>query len=1012
MTLKLQFKAMLAALPVAVRLAAKLDSKVAAYIKERSYVAQIVTRNRKAGRTFRVSDGRIRGSADLSVKPDVTIEFDNVERAVAFMKPPADWLARISAGKNFQVVVTGPDEEAYHFMQLLAAVNRIGWTAGTQMPDGTRRFTTMTNGGPCFVFVKDDKIIRVTPIDLAPEDGSTWSIEARGKTFTPPRKATVSPHALNWKSIVYSPERILYPMKRVDFDPQGERNPQTRGTAGYVRISWDEATQIVTDEIKRVKLKYGPAAITFNHPSHHTWGNVGYWLSAMFRFANAIGHTKVNHNPDSWEGWYWGATHHWGNTLRLGGGEPYGTVEDLLKEAKMVVFWSSDPEATGGIYGGQEGSVRRLWLKELGIPVVHIDPFFNHTAGFVGGTWIAPRPGTDTAMALAIAQVWMTEGLYDKKFVETKTHGFDEWRAYVMGETDGVPKTPEWQAGETGVPAHTVRGLARKWGKKKTYLGAGGLGNVLGGACRSPTGQQWARSMVCLIAMQGLGRPGVNLGNLQWSTPVDHTFWFPGYAEGGISGDLVNTAQPLMLYQRMPHLVSLNSVAAPQIPRLLLPEAIMGEEVEGRPRDGRSIEGQFNRMRYPAPGHSGVHLMYKYGGSNFGTGPDSNRYADMYRSDNLEFVVNQSIWMEGDAKFADVILPACTSMERWDISEWAASGGYLPHCQTQLNHRVITLQHKCIEPLGESKSDYNIFLELSKKLGLSLYYSEGMSELDWVRRMFDASDLPSKISWRKFLRKGYYVVPAPEDAERTAVANRWYYEGRKKDVPEPIPLPSEYRQEYLNGLQTPTGKFEFACETLRRFAPDDQERPPILKYNPSWEGHRSEGAGKHPLQLISPHPRYSFHTQGDGKDSFLNDLAEHRVLVDGFYYLILRINAEDAAARGITRDALVRVYNDRGSVICAARPTERLRRGVVHGYESSARYDPIGVPGKSADRGGSLNQLTSKRNQTSTVHSLAASACLVQVGLWDGQGGLRPASEGLADEATASEKTAASEAAG
>ena len=429
MLLKLQLQAMLTALPAAVGLAAKLDSRLMKYLAERSYVAQIVTRNRKAGRTFHVAGGRLRSSADLALKPDVTIEFDNVARAVAFMRPPADWLARISAGKNFQVVVNGPDEEACHFMQLLAAVNRIGWTAGTPMADGTRRFTTMTNGGPCFVFVKDDKIIRITPIDLAPDDGSTWSIRARGKTFTPPRKATVSPHALNWKSMVYSPDRILYPMKRVDFDPAGNRNPGTRGSAGYVRISWDEATRIVTDEIKRIKLRHGPAAITFNHPSHHTWGNVGYWLSAMFRFANAIGHTKINHNPDSWEGWYWGAMHHWGNTLRLGGGEPYGTVEDLLKEAEMVVFWSSDPEATSGIYGGQEGTVRRLWLKELGIPVVHIDPFFNHTAGLLGGTWIAPRPGTDAALALAIAHVWMTEGLYDKEFVAARTHGFDEWRA-------------------------------------------------------------------------------------------------------------------------------------------------------------------------------------------------------------------------------------------------------------------------------------------------------------------------------------------------------------------------------------------------------------------------------------------------------------------------------------------------------------------------------------------------------------------------------------------------------
>ena len=150
-------------------------------------------------------------------------------------------------------------------------------------------------------------------------------------------------------------------------------------------------------------------------------------------------------NPDSWEGWLWGAVHHWGQTGRLGGGETYGTVEDCLQNAELIVFWSSDPEATSGIYGAQEGTVRRAWLKELGIPMVHIDPFFNHTAAWLGGKWMAPRPGTDSALVLAIAHVWITEDLYDKEYVAERTVGFDRWKAYILGEDDGVPKTPEWQ---------------------------------------------------------------------------------------------------------------------------------------------------------------------------------------------------------------------------------------------------------------------------------------------------------------------------------------------------------------------------------------------------------------------------------------------------------------------------------------------------------------------------------------------------------------------------------------
>ncbi len=148
---------------------------------------------------------------------------------------------------------------------------------GTPMPDGSRRYTTCTNGGPLFVYVKDRRIVRVTPIEFGDTDPSTWVIEARGRRFSPPRRGLVAPQVLTLKSLVYSDNRILYPMKRVDFDPDGERNPQNRGKSGYVRISWDEALDMVAKEINRQKRVHGPGAITFPFSSHHQWGNVGYY---------------------------------------------------------------------------------------------------------------------------------------------------------------------------------------------------------------------------------------------------------------------------------------------------------------------------------------------------------------------------------------------------------------------------------------------------------------------------------------------------------------------------------------------------------------------------------------------------------------------------------------------------------------------------------------------------------------------------------------------------------------
>ena len=981
----MQFATILFGLEKVIHRTAKKYPAFKARLAEKNFTAQIKIIDDSVGRYFTFDKGKVSSRRGLHDNPDICMMFKDAELAVKLLLPPRNHLAMINAMKNFQIGLQGPDDLTMWFMETLNQILTSGMEYGIDAGSGVKRYTSNTNGGPVFVYVKDNKIIRITPIEFDDSDAAPWTITARGKKFTPPRKTTVNPYTLAWKSMVYSRDRLLYPMKRVDFDPHGERNCQNRGISGYERISWDEALDIVAGQIRRVKKEYGPGAILNGSGSHHTWGHLGYWLSSRLRFFNTIGFTPVVHNPDSWEGWYWGAMHHWGHSSRLGAPETYGTVEDCLKHSEMVVFWSSDPESTSGVYGAYEGTIRRQWLKELGIKMVHIDPFYNHTAALMGGKWLAPRPATGNALALAIAYVWITEALYDRQYVASRTVGFDKWKDYILGKEDGIPKTPEWQENESNIAAKDVRALAREWGSKKTYLAAGGL-QGFGSACRCATGNEWARSMVCLMAMQGLGKPGINMGCLQQGTPVDTKFFFPGYAEGGLSGDIQGTAMAVNMYQRMPQLPTVNSVYQ-RVPRLKIPEAILDGHCEGYPTDPKTIEGQFLKFGYPTPGHSPVKMYYKYGGSHFGTMTETNRFARAYRSENLEFVVNQSIWFEGEAKFADVLLPACTSFERWDISEFANCGGYIQHSFTQCNHRVAVLQHKCIEPLGESKSDYQIFWDLTKRLGLAAPFSEGMSELDWCKRLFDATDLPNHISWKDFLKKGYFVIPPPPENLRDPVSFRWFAEDRPKDTPELAPLPADYTEQFGQGLQTQSGKLEFECSSLKRFDPHDPERPPISKYIPAWEGHHTTALyEKYPLQLISPHPRFSFHTMGDGKDSIVNDVKDHRVLIDGYYYWIVRINPQDAADRGIGHNDLVKVFNDRGAVVCAAQVTERIPSGSVHSYESAADYDPVGEPGESPDRGGCINILTPSRTIIKKSHGIACNSCLVQIEKWDQKG--------------------------
>lgn len=975
-------RGVLLALPLLIRRAARRHDGVRRRLQEGNCVIQLRLRDCSVSRYLAFSNGRVRATWGAHKSPDAEMVFASADTALAMLKPDPDYAVVIDALKNFKATATGSDQHLVWFGQLMHVIGTSSWKYGQRSKDGTIRYTNLTNGGPIHVDVKDGRIVRTAPIEFGRDDPSSWSVQARGRTFTPLRTATVSPHALTMKSLVYSPRRLLYPMKRVGFDPNGDRKTGQRGRADYRRIEWDEALEIVAGEIRRMKRDYGPGAIAIAQPAHHQWGNINYWLSALYRFGNLIGHTKVVFSPISWEGWYWGAAHHYGNNMRLGVPGFYGTVEDCLQHAELIVFWSSDPESTNGIYAGAEGTQRRLWAKELGIEFVHIDPALNSTAQLLGGKWIGIRPGTDAALAIAVMYEWVRLGLYDRQYVAQRTTGFEEWQAYLLGGVDGMPKTPEWQERETGVPARDVRSLASLWGRRKTYLAAGGLGAGFGGACRTATGAQWARCMIMMMAMQGWGKPGVNFGNLQMGVPMDLNFYFPGYAEGGISGDLTNTGSAPHNYVRMPHVLTMNPVKQ-IVPRQRLAEAITEGRCSGYLWDGMSLEGQFTRFEYPAPGHSPIHMLYRYGASSLGTIPNSARLVEAYRHPSLEFIVGQAIWNENEAQFADILLPACTALERWDISEWANCAGFLHHGQNQVNHRTVVLQHQCIQPLGESRSDYQIFLDILTRLGLGALFSEGgCTELDWCKRIFDSSDLPRVVSWKELLRKGYCVIQPEAAGSRSPVDMRWYAEGRAKDVPEPMPLPGQYPGQFGRDLPTQSGKIEFVPSSLRRVESLDPDRPAVNRYIPSWEGLGCEAASVFPLQLVTAHPRYSFHTYNDGKNSQTTRLPDHRIEVGGRRYWIISVSEDDARTRGVAQHELVRVYNTRGAVICAAVISPLVRSGVVRAYESCAEYELLDTEQGPVDLGGCLNLLTPARTMSATADGIAPNSCLVQIEKW------------------------------
>ena len=818
---------------------------------------------------------------------------------------------------------------------------------------------------------------RIRPLVADEADFRPWVIEAGGKKYSPPKKFNLAPMVHAERRRLYSDDRIKYPMKRVDFDPNGERNPQNRGKSAYERISWDEALDIVSSEIARVRKTYGNSAVSGMTSSHHNWGIVGYKMGPFMRFMNCLEATPVFDNPDSWEGWHWGATHTYGFYWRLGMPEPFDNLQDVLQNAEMIVFWSNDPDTTRGTYSGQESAIWRTWLKEKGVEVVFIDPFHNYTnAIFSDAKWIAPRMGTDTALAMAIAYVWITEGTYDKEYVASRTIGFDEWKPYVLGETDGVPKTPEWAAEESGVEARVIRTLARQWAAKTTTLAAGARGGE-GSACRTAYGTEWARMMVLLQAMQGLGKPGVTIGGISMGAPADFETWFPAYAEP--QGRMSHSTKAADYIPQNP--------TKQRLYRLTVPDAILDGHVEwdGAGFCGQSIEQQFEHFVYPAEGCSEIKLWYRYGGSFMGTMSDTTKWVRMYQSPKLEFVVNQDIWYNSETRMADIILPACTNLERDDLGEFAACGGYTTNSHSGNNYRVIVREKKCIEPLWESRSDYQILAAVAERLGLYDEFTDGgKTELDWCKAFYDCSDLAKTLHWEDVRREGLphhqragglqaHAVPAlvrrgprlrhagPQQpqAQRPGQGARARHLQRQDRVR--VREPQVVRPGRPGAPGQPAVHRELGGPPHHRAlrevpAAAHVAAPALLVPLPLRQAHRL--AGRHPrpphqegrLRVVAGAP------QPGGRRRPRHPQRRHRQL-----------------------------YNDRGSVLCCAVVTERVKPGIIHSYASSAKYDPL-EPGKadSVDKGGCVNMLTSSRMLSKHAPGMTPNSCLIEVEKWEG----------------------------
>ncbi len=632
-----------------------------------------------------------------------------------------------------------PDEKGKE-KTVFRALGLAGYTAG---------------GVPSAVDIKDGKIIRIRPLHYdskyTREEINPWKLQRNGKTFEPVMKSLPGPFSLAYKKRVYSPNRIKYPLKRVDWDPNGERHPENRGKSKYQRISWDEAAGIVASELKRVHEKYGPYAVLAQADGHGEDKIIHAPHGCQILLHDTLGgFTQQQRNPDSWEGWYWGSMHVWG-TGWVGMMKPMDNViKDITENSEQVLFWSCDPETTPWGLAGQSATRLCYFWSEVGIKQIYICPDLNYGAAIHADKWVPVLPNTDAALQLAIAYTWVTEGTYDKDYVATHTVGYDKFENYVLGREDGIPKTPEWASPKCGVPEWTIKALAREFAARATSIA-----HIIGGSMiRGTYSHSPARLECILLGMQGLGKPGVHQAIIM--SEIKDTA--PRSARALLSA--FSSTKPGDRLRR-PHASAHTRSSKQFIPKTLVQEAILNPPLTfyGSGAVAAGVEDQFVKYTYPLPKEEGgteIHMIWSDAPCRTTCWNAGNKTIEAFRSPKIECIVAQHPWLENDCLLADIILPANTTFEVDDI---------VPNHIAGIDISSITLQKQAIKPIGESKSDYEIVLEIAKKLGKYDEVTQGKTVEEWIKYCFEEMRLPELISWEDFNEKGYYVYPTSPDWE-------------------------------------------------------------------------------------------------------------------------------------------------------------------------------------------------------------------------------------------------------
>lgn len=682
---------------------------------------------------------------------------------------------------------------------------------------------------------------------------------------------------------VYSPDRLKYPLKRVG----------KRGEGKFKRITWDEAFDLIGDNLKRIIKDYGNDAVYLQYGTGTLGGTVTKsWApgqTLVARLMNLCG-GYLNHYND------YSAGHIEEMSLYFYGSWVDNNAMDDIQNSDLCIFFGNNPAETRMSGGGNIHN----YVDSKNIHktrTIVIDPRYTDTAAGREDRWIPIKHGTDTALCAAIAHVLITEDKVDLDFLNRYCVGYDEttlpasaprngsYKDYILGNGDDkTAKTPEWAQPITGIPAEDIIKLAREIGDaKRLYVSQGW------GPQRSANGEQTCKAIMMLPLLRGqVGLQGGSTG----AREGDHHYPFV----------------------RFP---TLSNPVSASIPFFLWTDAIIrGPEMTDKTDGIKGIERLNNNIKF----------IWNYAGNcMINQHSNINRTHKILQDENAcEMIVVIDNHMTASARYADILLPDCTTSEQSDFCMDGFAGS-MPY---------FIFASQAIEPRFECKPIYEILSGVAKRMGVYDAFTEGRTQEEWLKYLYaetvkqnNDSDLPAYEDMRK---QGIFK----KQHDRPHVA----YEDFRRD-PEAHPL------------RTPSGKIEIYSEQLAKIAQEweldeDEFITALPEHRSTFNGWDSPDRKDYPLQLTGFHYKARCHSTY-GNVELLKAASPQE----------LWMNPIDADERGIKNGDLVSVRNKYGELHVRVKVTPRI---IPHSTAlgEGAWYSPNS---KGVDQAGNINVLTTDR---------------------------------------------------